>query len=257
MKEKKKLFMIIRDEVLILEDDDKDHKEWYESLGEDISLFDQVIRGFIIDGKIIFFKAFFNYDDEVIKCAKRFGPIIRNKVNNKELKVYCGILPGGGYGNKWEPILEINEDELIKEDKKKKKEKKKIELPKVEGKGLDIKNDYNSVEFSRIGFAISMITLGLSMIVIGFAINSSNLQFKGMGDAFLVFLQFLLLIIVMVGYKKRAPFTKYCAFGVSILMILTFNIFEVILGIFYFVFSVDIGYFTKTFSFIKSKLSKN
>lgn len=256
MGNKKTLFMILHDEVLLIEDDGRDHKEWYDSLGEDSSLFDQVIRGFIIDGKIIFFKAFFNYDDEVIKSAKKFAPIIRNKLKNKELKVYCGILPGGGYGNKWEPILEIKEEELEQSPKKKKKEKKKIELPKVEGKGLDINNDYNSLEFTRIGFAISMVVLGISMIIIGFSINSSNLQFKSMGDAFLVFLQFLLLIIVMVGYKKQANFTKYCAFGVSLLMILTFNIGEVILGILYFLFSVDVSYFTKSFNFIKSKLSK-
>ncbi len=259
MENKKILFMIIRDEVLLLEDDGRDHKEWYDSLGEDKDLFDDVIRGFVIKDKMIFFKAFFNYDDDVIKCAKKYAITIRNMLNNNDLKVYCGILTTGAY-NKWEPILEIGEEELDENRKGKKKKVKKDEeilLAQEKIKGLDVNNDYTSDDYTRLGFAISMIFLGLSMMVIGIAISSENLQFKSMGDAFLVFLQFALLIVVLVGYKFKASFTKYCAFGVSLLMIFTFNVFEVILGILYFLFSVDVGYFTKTFTFIKNFIKKN
>ena len=253
----KKLFMILHDDILYLENSDMDHKEWYVSLGEDSNTFDNVIRGFVIDNKIIFFKAFFNYDEEVIKAAKRFGPIIRKKYNNDELGVFCGILNGGGYGKNWEPILELSNDELITE--KKEPKKKKVEKPNniSKEKAFEVPNDYQSDSYTRIGFAISMIALGLSMIIIGFAVNSHTLQFKGMGDALLVFMQFALLIAVMVGYKLKSNNTKYGAFGVSLLMIFTFNIFEVILGILYFIFSVDIGYFTRSFSFIRSKLSRS
>jgi len=102
-----------------------------------------------------------------------------------------------------------------------------------------------------------MITLGLSMIVIGIAVNSNTLQFKSMGDAVLVFLQFIFLIAVIIGYRFKASYTKYLSFLVSLLMILTFNIFEIILAILYALFSIDIGYFTKSYNFIKSKLSKS
>lgn len=260
MESKKILFMILHDEVLYLdENSDMDHKEWYESLGEDMSLFDNVIRGFVIDGKIVFFKAFFNYDEEVIQAAKKYAVEIRNKVNNFELGVYCGILHGGGYGKNWETIVEIKEEELKNnKDKNEKKEKivKKVETTSDKQVPI-INNDYNSDSYTKIGFAISMITLGLSMIIIGMAVNSHTLQFKGMGDAILVLFQFVLLIVVIVGYRFKASYTKYLSFGVSLLMILTFNIFEIILAVLYALFSIDMGYFTKSFSFIKSKLSKN
>ncbi len=257
MESKKILFMILHDKVLYLENSDMDHKEWYESLGEDSNLFDDVVRGYIIDGKIIFFKAFFNYDDEVIKAAKTHALDIRKKCNNDELGVYCGVLPGGGYGNKWETILELKDEELINNEVKKKEKKKKVVNTNTNSEPtIVINNDYTSDSYTRIGFAISIIALGLSMIIISFAINSKSLQFKSMGDALLVFIQFALLVAVIIGYRLKARYTKYCSLLVSLFMILTFNLFEVILAILYALFSIDMGYFTKSFNFIKSKLSK-
>ena len=49
------LFMIIGNEVKYLADSNMDHREWYTSLGLDINNYDNIVRGYIIDGKIIFF----------------------------------------------------------------------------------------------------------------------------------------------------------------------------------------------------------
>ena len=72
----KTLFMIIDNQVLYLSDSNMDHREWYVSLGFDSSSFDNVIRGFIADNKIIFYKGFFQYDDSVIKAAEVLSPSI-------------------------------------------------------------------------------------------------------------------------------------------------------------------------------------
>ena len=80
------LFMIIDNQVMYYQELDKDHKEWYLSLGLDESKFYDVVRGFISDGKIVFYKGEnFNYDDEVMKIAKSFAPSMRITLNNLNL----------------------------------------------------------------------------------------------------------------------------------------------------------------------------
>ncbi len=50
------LFMIIDDQVKYLTDSNMDHREWYVSLGLDPNNYENIVRGFVMDGKIIFFK---------------------------------------------------------------------------------------------------------------------------------------------------------------------------------------------------------
>ena len=89
----KVLFMIINGEVKYNFDEKKDHKEWYISLGLDGNLFDSVIRGFVIDNKIIYYKGSnFMYDQEVIQAAKRYTPYIRYSLQKPNLEACCGIV---------------------------------------------------------------------------------------------------------------------------------------------------------------------
>ena len=46
------LFMLINGEMKYLQQNDGDHREWYLSLGGDPNNFENIVRGFILDGKI-------------------------------------------------------------------------------------------------------------------------------------------------------------------------------------------------------------
>ena len=66
------LFMIFNNEVKYLNDSKMDHREWFLSLGGKEEDYPNLIRGFISNGKIVFYKNNFSYDEEVIKTAKRY-----------------------------------------------------------------------------------------------------------------------------------------------------------------------------------------
>ena len=112
---KRGLFIIYNNEVKIVFHDTMDHREWIESLGLDLSNFDSIVRGYIIDNKIVFFKgSMFNYDNEVYEAARIYGPRIRSMVNNDSLIVCCGIVVASA-GSKWEPVVTLKESDLIKD----------------------------------------------------------------------------------------------------------------------------------------------
>ena len=57
-------------------------------------------------------------------------------------------------------------------------------------------------------------------------------------------------------FKKKKEFTKYLSLLAAISIILTFDLFDIIIGIIYFIFSVDQGYFVSLENFIKEKIKK-
>ena len=106
------LFLIYNNEVKYLQNSNMDHREWFLSLGGKQEEYEQLIRGFIMDGKVLFFKGSeFKYDNEVYDTARKFAHNIRSTLNNNNLVICCGILPGLP-GQKCEPILVLNENEI-------------------------------------------------------------------------------------------------------------------------------------------------
>ena len=76
------------------------------------------------------------------------------------------------------------------------------------------------------------------------------------GEILLILAQVLTLIGTIYGYKKKKEFTKYLSLLAAISIILTFDLFDIIIGIIYFIFSVDQGYFVLLENFIKEKIKK-
>ena len=251
----KVLFMIVNNELKYLKDTNMDHREWYVSLGYDASLFENIVRGYVIDNKIIFFKGImFNYDEEVIKAARVYTPSIRYIMNNPSLEVYCGILVNG-QGQKWEPILKINENEItgfVKEEKKEEKEIKEL------GSAIEFKNDYTDSKFIKRAIIVTGIVLVLTLIIkINLFSKQEILKLNSFFDIFLSISQVFLLSFIIYSYKKKFSFTKYLSIGVSILIILTLDICDVIIGVLYFLFSIDQNYFVNFINFIKKLFNKN
>ncbi len=99
-------FMIIDGEIKFLEYSVMSHKEWYESLSLKQEDFNNIVRGYILDNKAVFYKGNFIYDEEVIKIAEEFSTIIKDKYNIRNLEVWVGVQQGQ-IGEIWRPIKKI------------------------------------------------------------------------------------------------------------------------------------------------------
>ncbi len=242
------LFMIIDDQVKYLTDSNMDHREWYVSLGLDPNNYENIVRGFVMDGKIIFFKGMnFISDQEVITMAKRHAPGIRLTLNNN-YEVYCGI-EAHSLGGKWEPIVKINDNELTGIVQKKEEPKKEY-VPKESGPVLELKNDYKDPKFIRKAILVTFLVLVLNLLINGISFISSKSELSFSEFIFIV-AQAVTLIITIIGYIGKKESVKITGILASLLMVFTFNIFNVILGVFYFVFSVDQSYYTKLINVLK------
>lgn len=100
-------FMIINDEILYLINSEMSHKEWYTSLNLNLDNFDNIVRGYVKNNKIFYYKGDFTYDEEVINTAKKTMNQIRNETNNINAEVYVGINKGKP-NEEWEPELKID-----------------------------------------------------------------------------------------------------------------------------------------------------
>jgi uncharacterized membrane protein (DUF2068 family) len=72
----------------------------------------------------------------------------------------------------------------------------------------------------------------------------------------LSFLQVGSLGFIIYGYNKKISYTKYIGIISSVLIILTLDVYDIIIGILYFLFSIDKGYFVKVINLIKGIFSK-
>ena len=246
------LFMIIDDQVKYLTEGNMDHREWYVSLGLDPNNYENIVRGFIMDNKIIFFKGTnFIADSEVITMAKRHAPGIRLYLNNN-YEVYCGI-EAHSLGGKWEPIVKINDNELTGVVQK--KEEAKEYVPKETGPAIEFKNDYSDPKFVKRAILVTAVVLILSLLVniLGIVKDPSKLVFS---EVLFILAQVVAFIVTIIGYLKKKDFVKVTGIVASALVIFTFNLVNIIIGIFYFVFSVDQGYFIKMIDKIKELKGK-
>ena len=101
-------FMIIDNEIMFLEHSTMSHYEWYISLNYKKENFKNIVRGYIIDSRAVFYKGDFYYDDEVIKKAKEYGELIKKKYKIKKLELWVGVNVGE-IGEIWPPTKLIKE----------------------------------------------------------------------------------------------------------------------------------------------------
>ena len=252
------MFMVINDHVEYLNNDKFDHKEWYQALGLDPNLFENVIRGYIIENKIIFFKGLnFNYDESVIQAAMKFAPGMRQFLNREDLEIWCGILAYGGYDNRWEPVYHINDSDIASYVEKPKEEvKPEVVAPKNLEPVIDFKNDYDDPKFIKIAVIYSIITLVLTILLKVILASMQIYSFNRFGDFLLTILQIGLLVFSIVGYVKKSPNAKYFGVGAGIVLCLTFHIFDILLGINYALFSIDAHIYVVLFNGIKNIIGK-
>ena len=253
------MFMIINNRVEYLNNEKFDHREWYNVLGLDPNNFDNIIRGYIVDNKIIFFKGLnFNYDEEVIQNALKYAKEMRTFLNNPNLEVWCGILAYGGYDNRWEPVYRIQDSEIESFVEKSKEEeiKKEVVIPKEQGPVIDFKNDVTNPKFIKVAVIYSIITLILTIILKVTLISMKIYSFSNFSDFLLTIIQIGLLIGSIVGYIQKKEYAKYMGVGAGIALCLTFHIFDIILGITFALFNIDANMYVILFLGIKNLINK-
>ena len=251
------LFLIYNNEVKYLQNTNMDHREWFLSLGGKQEEYDNLIRGFIMDNKILFFKGpEFKYDNEVYNSARKFAKSMRKTLNNNSLVICCGILPGLP-GQKWEPILILTEDEIEGYIEPSTKETQQQEPKEFHPEPvIEFKNNYEDENFIKTAINLTVVILVLTVIAKIYLILTNHVNTSSITEIFLILIQIISLILTIVGYKNKKSYTKYLSIFTSIMIVLSFDLLDVIIGIIYFIFSVDQGYFISLNNFIKEKIKK-
>lgn len=247
------LFIIMNNQVHYSQNTNMDHKELYNSLSGNPDNYFNTIRGFIYKDKIIFYKANLSYDKEVIDTACRFAPLIKSQMNNPYLKVCCGINPGQN-GSSWEPIMTLNDSELItsqtinNDDIKQNEEelKRKIETPNETV--IDFKNNYNDPKFIKLATIFTLIMIALTIVSKVILIVLQKIDIGNGWELLLSISQIVLLIITLIGYQKKMPSTKYLGIAASIALVFMFNLVDIIIGVINLLFTIDQGYILKILS---------
>ena len=258
------LFMIIHDEILYLRGSDMDHKMWYSSLGYDTSDFEEVIRGFIIDNIAVFYKGLnFEYDEKVIRAAHMYSSSIREYLKNPMLEVYCGVVIRSA-GEKWEPIFKITDgdNENLNSSSSQFEQISALKNENVptssvnNGPILEFYNNYQNKEFIKKAVKVTILILLLNLLNI-FVLQRiiQRNYYINRFDSFLHFFIILSLIVSIIGYARKSDNTRYFTIIASICMVLMFDFISVILGVFYFLFSVDQNYISGIVKFLKLSVS--
>ena len=95
-------FIIYENKVFYMKDSIFSHWEYAQTLGVSKETFDKLCRGYYLDGKLIFYKGNFEYDDELINYAKQFFDEIKDELKLEKVNVYFGQKIGK-IGEAWPP----------------------------------------------------------------------------------------------------------------------------------------------------------
>lgn len=99
-------FMIIDGEMRFLQNSEMSHYSWAMSLGIKDENFNKLVRGYYLDGRAVFYKGNFIYDDECIEHAKIFAPKVKEFVKADTMEIWCGQTVGK-IGEFWPPTFYI------------------------------------------------------------------------------------------------------------------------------------------------------
>lgn len=85
-------FLIINNNVEFLKSSGMSHIEWAKTLGINEQEFNNLVRGYVLNNNIVFYKGNFAFDDGVISVAKTYCKQIKNLCDiRSKCKVYCGV----------------------------------------------------------------------------------------------------------------------------------------------------------------------
>ena len=95
-------FIIYNNMVYYMKDTVLSHWEFAQTLGIEKEIFDNLCRGYYLEGKLIFYKGNFEYDVELINYAKCYFEEIKRELKLEKVNVYFGQKIGK-IGEAWPP----------------------------------------------------------------------------------------------------------------------------------------------------------
>lgn len=98
-------FLIINNSILFLKNSPMSHREWFATLSLNID-FDEIVRWYFFENKIIFYKADCLFDKMVIIAAKKFYPIIQKELGLENPEIWVGIKKDSDI-NPWPPVKQL------------------------------------------------------------------------------------------------------------------------------------------------------
>lgn len=87
-------FMILNGKIIFLENNKNSHYFWAKELGIKRDEFEQLVRGYYLNNRIIFYKGNFSYDNECINAAKNYSKQIKEFCKAGQTEVWCGVKVG-------------------------------------------------------------------------------------------------------------------------------------------------------------------
>lgn len=91
---KRKAFIILNKKLEFLPDNSNmSHFEYCQSIGIDKKEFNKITRGYYMDGRVVFYKDNFIYDDDLISEALLFIDEIAKAVSQTTIDIYFGHIP--------------------------------------------------------------------------------------------------------------------------------------------------------------------
>ena len=94
----RKAFIILKGEIEFLpEGSSMSHYEYCQTKGLTKEEFNQITRGYYLNGNAVFYKDNFIYDDEVIENSLKVINEISKRINVEEFEIYFGQLPEQGF----------------------------------------------------------------------------------------------------------------------------------------------------------------
>ena len=248
------LFIIYQDQIRFVPNKAMSCKEYYISLGGDMMEYHNLIRGMIMDDKLIFMKSDFSYDDEVIKIAKKCAPIIMEQLNMPNLITCCGI---DQMGNRWRPSIVFKDGNYVppkkevelNEEQKELMNRTQVVEAKTEGQLFDYKNNYDDPLFAKYASRFSLYLLIATIIVKVVLYYQHNLDIYNRFIALIVFLQIFFLILSIFGYRKRKKITRFYGLCATGCLFLLMNLPDIIIGAINLFFTIDQTYIVKFLAF--------
>ena len=94
----RKAFIILNNKIEFLPDySSMSHFEYCQTKGISKEDFNKITRGYYIDGKVIFYKDNFIYDDKLIKEALSYLEEISKRILKTKFDIYFGHLPNQNF----------------------------------------------------------------------------------------------------------------------------------------------------------------
>ena len=110
----RKAFIILNNNVYFLpEGSSMSHFEYCQKIGLDKETFNQITRGYYLNGNLVFYKDNFIYDEVLINESLNFIDEISNELKVYEFEIYFGHLPEENFKLDY-PYGKYKEKEIIK-----------------------------------------------------------------------------------------------------------------------------------------------